>query len=308
VNKICSQCGAVLSKGVRTCIFCDSPESYPEGESSQSTQGNLALHAKADEEWRGELNQRLQAYRARRRKVSAREGQTELPFESHASAGPESVAVEVFPQSDETLPASDAFAFTVAIGRPPRKQEAVETRLLIDVSLPPKREESLPELPAESVTRVHSGLFPVASIEERRGAALVDAACLAFAYGGFLALFSSLGGHFTLSKLSAAVCFFTFAFVYVQYFGLFTVFGGTTPGMMVRGLQVASFSGESPTSRQYFLRALGYMLSAGTLFLGFLWAIWDEDALTWHDRLSRTYLTSPEILAESDATTAAAAR
>ncbi|HKM81253.1 MAG TPA: RDD family protein [Candidatus Acidoferrum sp.] len=306
MNKICSQCGAVLSKGARTCIFCDSPESYPEGEDSHSTQGNLALHAKADKEWRGELNQRLQAYRARRRKAGAGEGQTELPFESHASAGPENVAVEVFPQSDEMVPGSDDFAFTVAIGRPPRKQEAVETRLLIDVSLPPNREESLPELLAESETRVCSGLFPVASIEERRGAALVDAACLAFAYGGFLALFGSLGGHFTLSKLSAAVCFFTFAFVYVQYFALFTIFGGTTPGMMVRGLQVASFSGESPTSRQYFLRALGYLLSAGTLFLGFLWAIWDEDALTWHDRLSRTYLTSPEILAESDATTAAA--
>ena len=296
----------MLSKGARTCIFCDSPESYPEGEDSHSTQGNLALHAKADKEWRGELNQRLQAYRARRRKAGAGEGQTELPFESHASAGPENVAVEVFPQSDEMVPGSDDFAFTVAIGRPPRKQEAVETRLLIDVSLPPNREESLPELLAESETRVCSGLFPVASIEERRGAALVDAACLAFAYGGFLALFGSLGGHFTLSKLSAAVCFFTFAFVYVQYFALFTIFGGTTPGMMVRGLQVASFSGESPTSRQYFLRALGYLLSAGTLFLGFLWAIWDEDALTWHDRLSRTYLTSPEILAESDATTAAA--
>jgi len=306
VNKICSQCGAVLSKGVRTCIFCDSPESYPEGEGSHSTQGNLALNAKADKEWRGELNQRLQAYRARRRKAGAGEGQTELPFESHASAGPENVAVEVFPQSDETVTGSDDFAFAIAIGRPARKQEVVETRLLIDVSLPPKREESLPELPVESETRVCSGLFPVASIEERRGAALVDAACLAFAYGGFLALFGSLGGHFTLSKLSAAVCFFTFAFVYVQYFGLFTIFGGTTPGMMVRGLQVASFSGESPTPRQYFLRALGYMLSAGTLFLGFLWAIWDEDALTWHDRLSRTYLTSPEILAESDATTAAA--
>ncbi len=296
----------MLSKGARTCIFCDSPESYPEGEGSHSTQGNLALHAKADKEWRGELNQRLQAYRARRRKAGAGEGQTELPFESHALAGPENVAVEVFPQSDEMVPGSDDFAFTVAIGRPPRKQEAVETRLLIDVSLPPNREESLPELPAESETRVCSGLFPVASIAERRGAALVDAACLAFAYGGFLALFGSLGGHFTLSKLSAAVCFFTFAFVYVQYFALFTIFGGTTPGMMVRGLQVASFSGESPTSRQYFLRALGYLLSAGTLFLGFLWAIWDEDALTWHDRLSRTYLTSPEILAESDATTAAA--
>ncbi|MGB2675665.1 MAG: RDD family protein [Candidatus Acidiferrum sp.] len=308
MNKICSQCGAVLSKGVRTCIFCDSPESYPEGEGSHSTQGNLALNAKAEGEWRGELNQRLQAYRARRRKAGVGEGQTELPFESHVSAGPENVAVEEFPPSDETFPERDDFAFTVAIGRPPRKQEPVETRLLIDVSLPPEREEALPELPAESVTRVCSGVFPVASLEERRAAAVVDAACLAFAYGGFLALFGSLGGHFTFSKLSATVCFFTFAFVYVQYFGLFTIFGGTTPGMMVRGLQVASFSGENPTPKQYLQRALGYMLSAGTLFLGFLWAIWDEDGLTWHDRLSRTYLTLPETLAESDATDAAAAR
>jgi uncharacterized RDD family membrane protein YckC len=301
----------VLAKGARACVFCDSPESYPEGEDSHSTQGNLALNAKADEEWRGELNQRLQAYRARRRKVAAREGQTELPFESLDASGPENVAVEVFSQPEETAQERDDFAFTVAIGRPPRKQEAVETRLLIDVSVPPERPEqkvALPELPAESGTRVSSGMFPVASIEERRGAALVDAACLAFAYGGFLALFGSLGGHFTFSKLSAAVCFFTFAFVYVQYFGLFTIFGGTTPGMMVRGLQVSSFSGESPTSKQYMLRALGYMLSAGTLFLGFLWAIWDEDALTWHDRLSRTYLTSPEILGETDVTQATATR
>lgn len=298
----------MLSKGVRACNFCDSPESYPEGEDSHSTQGNLALNAKADGEWRGELTQRLQAYRARRRKAGVGDGQTELPFESHGSAGPEDVAVEEFPPSEETFPERDDFAFTVAIGRPPRKQEPVETRLLIDVSLPPKRAETLPELPAESVTRVCSGVFPVAPIEERRAAAVVDAACLAFAYGGFLALFGSLGGHFTFSKLSAAVCFFTFAFVYVQYFALFTIFGGTTPGMMVRGLQVASFSGENPTAKQYLQRALGYMLSAGTLFLGFLWAIWDEDDLTWHDRLSRTYLTLPEALADSDATDAAAAR
>lgn len=308
MNKICSQCGAVLSKGVRTCIFCDSPESYPEGEGSHSTQGNLALRAKANGEWRGELNQRLQAYRARRRKTSTAEGQTELPFDIRASVEPENVAVEEFPPSDQTFTERDDFAFTVAIGRPPRKQEPVETRLVIDVSLPPKQEKALPELPAESVTRTYSGVFPVASIEERRAAAVVDAACLAFAYGGFLALFGSLGGHFTFSKLSAAVCFSTFAFVYVQYFGLFTVFGGTTPGMMVRGLQVVSFSGDNPTARQSVQRALGYMLSAGTLFLGFIWAIWDEDALTWHDRLSRTYLTSPEILSESDATDAAAAR
>ena len=38
------------------------------------------------------------------------------------------------------------------------------------------------------------------------------------------------------------------------------------------------------------VRSSGYILSAGTFFLGFFWAWWDEDALTWHDRLSRTYL------------------
>ena len=148
----------------------------------------------------------------------------------------------------------------------------------------------------------------MATLDERRGAAAIDAACLAFAYGGFLALFGSLGGHFTFSKLNAAVYFFTFAFVYLQYFGLFTIFGGTTPGMMIRGLQVATFSGEEPTLRHLLMRASGYILSAGTLFLGFLWALWDEDALTWHDRLSGTYLRTPELFAELDESHTVASR
>jgi len=90
----------------------------------------------------------------------------------------------------------------------------------------------------------------------------------------------------------------TFAIVYLQYFALFTTFGGTTPGMMLRGLQVVSFSGEPPTPRQMLLRSAGYMLSAGTFFLGFLWVMWDEDELAWHDRLSRTYLSPIQTLAE----------
>jgi uncharacterized RDD family membrane protein YckC len=81
---------------------------------------------------------------------------------------------------------------------------------------------------------------------------------------------------------------------------LFTIFGGTTPGMMLRGLQVVSFSGETPTPRQMLLRSAGYVLSAGTFFLGFLWSIWDEDSLTWHDRMSHTYLTSAQSFADAE--------
>jgi len=254
------------------------------------------LHSSGEEEWRGELNQRLQAYRARRRKAFPTEAQTELPFESHRVES--SVAVQTEEQQVIAHDPKGDFAFTIAIGRPPQKAEPDDARLMIDVSLPPLSEdqEEAPEAPEEPP----SDLYPVATLRERRCAALIDAACLAFAYGGFLALFGSLGGQFTLSKLSAVVCFSTLAFVYVQYFGLFTIFGGTTPGMMVRGLQVASFTGEAPTAKQLFWRTAGYMISAGTFFLGFFWALWDEDAMTWHDRLSRTYLAVPETFADAE--------
>jgi len=256
----------------------------------------LALHPSLEEEWRGELNQRLQAYRARRRKATPNKAQTELPFELRQSDAVVGLQTEE-PSTDAHHPKDD-FAFTIAIGRPPRKAEPEDTRLLIDVSLPPLSEDK--EAAPESLETSSSQLYPAASLRLRRHAALIDGACLAFAYGGFLALFGSLGGHFTLSKLSAMVCFSTFAFVYVQYFGLFTIFGGTTPGMMVSGLQVAGFSGEPPTARQLFWRAVGYMISAGTFFLGFFWALWDEDALTWHDRLSQTYLGVPETFADAE--------
>jgi len=299
VNTICSQCGSVLASGELSCRFCDSTEDLRLPEGKKATQGNLALRARVHEEWRGELNQRLQAYRARRRKSPFNEAQTALPFEDDGPARPNEVAIEVEDRPWQARPAvADDFAFTIAIGRIAKPSEPADPRVVIDVSVPPQLETPAPQAEPEPLPPQQNGLFPVASIDERQRALLIDAACLAFAYGGFLALFGSLGGHFTLSKLSATVCFCTFAFVYLQYFGLFTIFGGSTPGMMISGIQVASFTGDMPTPRQYMLRALGYLLSAGTCFLGFLWVLWDEDGLTWHDRLSNTYLARIEPLGE----------
>ena len=133
--------------------------------------------------------------------------------------------------------------------------------------------------------------FPVASLPERRQAALLDGALLLFSYGGMLALFTVLGGHFGLDKLDLFVAGATFALFYAQYFALFTIFGGSTPGMMLRRLRVVSFDGSMPTSRQMAWRSFGYLVSAGTCMLGFLWAVWDEDHLCWQDRISQTYLT-----------------
>jgi uncharacterized RDD family membrane protein YckC len=236
--------------------------------------------------WRGELAARMDAYRSRRRKNAPNSAQSRLPFEDH-SADQHGRVVTV---ADAAVPAEKDFSFTIAIGRnspPPEKRDA---RMEIDVSVPLESRGKEKPAPANGELAEQYGLYPVASLDERRWAALIDYACLLFAYGGFLALFGSMGGQFTLSKLSAAVYGATFGIVYLHYFALFTIFGGTTPGMMFRGLQVTSFTGDPPTPRQMLLRSAGYILSAGTFFLGFFWAWWDEDALTWHDRLSRTYL------------------
>ncbi|HKN75320.1 MAG TPA: RDD family protein [Candidatus Acidoferrum sp.] len=221
--------------------------------------------------------------------------QSKLPFEEPTADPPVHVSVGV---AEPPAMAEEDFAFTIAIGRNAATRE--EARMVIDVSLPAAAGQGFEQAPASDVRSEQAGLYPVASIDERRIAGLIDAGCLLFAYGAFLTLFGSLGGQFTFSKLSAAVCVATFVIVYLQYFALFTVFGGTTPGMMLRGLQVVSFSGESPTPRQMLWRSVGYMLSAGTFFMGFLWAMWDEDALTWHDRLSHTYLCPARTFADID--------
>jgi uncharacterized RDD family membrane protein YckC len=83
----------------------------------------------------------------------------------------------------------------------------------------------------------------------------------------------------------------TLALFYGLYFALFTLFSGATPGMMLRGLHLVTFDGEDPLMRQLVWRRFGYLVSAATMTLGFLWAYWDDDHLCWHDRISRTHLT-----------------
>jgi uncharacterized RDD family membrane protein YckC len=155
----------------------------------------------------------------------------------------------------------------------------------------PRREASQPGFGASP-----GSLFPIVPLGPRRKAAMLDIALLLFSYGGMLALFWALGGRIGFDKLDVVVTVATLGLFYAQYFALFTIFGGCTPGMMLCRLRVMSFDGGMPTSRQMVWRSFGYLISAATCFLGFLWALWDEDRLCWHDRISRTYLTRIEEL------------
>jgi uncharacterized RDD family membrane protein YckC/ribosomal protein L40E len=272
--------------------------------------------------WQSELANRVEAYRNRRRKVSPNAAQTRLPFSDPVAQRASAVAankVTTVPVAEHSVTAipepqpiscepsksyDDDFAFTIAIGRIASKPHTADGRMMIDVSNSSDADASGEET-NELTERTHAGLYPVAPLGDRQLAGIIDAACLLFAFGGFVALFGSLGGQLTLSKMNAAVYLMALSVVYFQYFALFTVFGATTPGMMFRGLQVMSFSGDTPTPRQMLLRSAGYMLSAGMCFIGFLWALWDEDQLTWHDRMSKTYLSSAQTYAEVESRSAA---
>ena len=133
--------------------------------------------------------------------------------------------------------------------------------------------------------------FPVAPLAQRLRAGAMDAALLLFSYGGFVALFASLGGRFTLSTTGLVVVAAMFGLFCVQYVALFAFFGGATPGMMLCGLVLVNFDGGTPKSRQLLWRVLGYVICGATAMLGFLWALWDENHLAWYDRTSRTYPT-----------------
>jgi uncharacterized RDD family membrane protein YckC len=269
------------------CCSCDAPlgafgRSPVSRRMATPTEGNLAV----EPEWRREVSSRLQEYRARRRGGATAELQTALPFEAVSPPALSSSSARAHvsaPAPPKQIPGSHTHRherFEISI--PKAETASAAGHAHWHVTSPP------------SAVSSHASLYAVASLSNRRRAAFVDAVLLVFSYGGMLALFTVLGGHIGLNKPDLAVAGATFALFYAQYFALFTVFGGSTPGMMLRGLRVVSFGGGIPTSRQMAWRSFGYLISAGTCFLGFVWALWDEDQLCWQDRISETYLTPIE--------------
>lgn len=64
----------------------------------------------------------------------------------------------------------------------------------------------------------------------------------------------------------------------------------STPGMKYARIQLVTFEGLTPKRAQRWGRMLALLVSAVPAGLGIAWALFDDDHLCWHDRLSKTYL------------------
>ena len=131
-----------------------------------------------------------------------------------------------------------------------------------------------------------------ASLEDRIMAGIFDLALIVAAFAVFVLVFVACTAHPPTGKpalLGAGLVLAGFCMLY-QY--LFFKYAEGTPGMRYAKIALCTFDDENPTRKAMCRRVLFLLLSAAPLGLGFAWAWFDPDRLTWHDRLSRIYQRS----------------
>jgi uncharacterized RDD family membrane protein YckC len=307
--------GADSSAASSDASVSNATKSAP-SKSAGTAVGNLTL----EPDWREEVSDRVKSYRARRKHSNGgnADSQNDLPFETEINDliedGPPSPASLDEEQYDDPLQATLAAAAarmemeSGQSGAASANDEAAFTHadafqpLLIDVSRPPESSaDSEQEFFTADQERREPLLVPVADLTLRRRAGIVDVCCIFLAFAGVFGLFLAAGGQMPAAKSDWLVLGLIAGLLYAQYFTLFTMMGGATPGMMLAGLRLVNFDGSAPAPGQLMWRSFGYLISGGTAFLGFLWTLWDEDHLSWHDRMSQTYITSMDDVSEAAA-------
>jgi uncharacterized RDD family membrane protein YckC len=268
--------------------------------------------------WRQELSERVQSFRQRRarlRNESSWEENLDFEFERIETGAPLEPAVEKTLEFPQNAPSIDAEIAPRAALEDEVRRSAAETQKrldevfeMLDSALPQAEEVAIePTLGADdrleivvgpsdleapaAASRLGLPTLPVAPMGRRFLAGLLDGLVLLLGGGLFAFIFWRAGGHLTpVPSNLAVVAVIAIIFVWA-YFGLFTALTFTTPGLSWMGIEVRKMEGGPPAPRESFLRAFGYLVSFSALMIGFFWALVDSDGLTWHDRISGTFLT-----------------
>jgi uncharacterized RDD family membrane protein YckC len=269
----CTYCGCRNADGEHRCRRCGRRSGDRPGELALPTQGALAAVAQVAPQAPRALNL---ARAVQRPLFQERPESNVIPFEAFAPA-----RVPARPRRPES-------------GKAAAKQQP--RRSARSVSEAQGSLDFLPAMPAQTRTlgtTVEAVIFceaPVATPLHRAVAAALDWSMVLIGYGLFLLAFSQAGGQFVLTRSNLTV--FAAALPLVAFtYGLFwTVAGSETAGMRWARLRLTTFDGFAPEPRHRVLRFAGSCLSFCTV-VGSLWALADEESLTWQDHISRTFPT-----------------
>jgi len=133
---------------------------------------------------------------------------------------------------------------------------------------------------------------PVAPPAHRLIAAAFDAAMVLLGVGLFLGIFYLSGGALVFTRQTIPLLGSVVAVLSLFYRFMWCIAGGDTPGMRFAGLRLVDFDGRLPDREQRSVRQVASLLSLVSAGLGLVWALVDEEKLTWHDHISKTFPTS----------------
>jgi len=136
---------------------------------------------------------------------------------------------------------------------------------------------------------------PVATPMHRCVASAIDAAMITLGFGIVVITFQSLGGSFGQGKMLWIGMGAVLALISMLYGLVWAIAGRETAGMQFADLQLITFDGFPLDARSRALRFASTWLSFCSGGVGLLWAVADEENLTWHDHISKTFPTIREV-------------
>jgi uncharacterized RDD family membrane protein YckC len=167
--------------------------------------------------------------------------------------------------------------------RPDLNQQALEF-------LPPA-----PHGPKTLPTSVESAIYcdaEAASLGSRVAASMLDKGLIAVALAIFVWIFHYfVGGEIVLDRHLAPYYIALVAAIAFFYRALWAIAGGETTGMRWVRLRLLNFDGQPPDARERLLWFAASYLSLLAAGAGLLWCLVDEEHLTWHDHISKTFPT-----------------
>ncbi len=186
---------------------------------------------------------------------------------------------EVDPGTISTQPAS------------PAAEEPAPAWMRPDWSSIELEEQSRQELPEEPAPQTSlPTAVQLAPLSRRLLAFIVDASLIVAAFLGAAALVVSYGKAVPGPRALEFGTAVALLMIGAAYLSLFFTLANATPGMKYAGIDLTTFDGQSPSRAQRLRRLRTMLLSVSPLGLGLIWALFDDAHLTWHDRLSKTYL------------------
>jgi uncharacterized RDD family membrane protein YckC len=158
----------------------------------------------------------------------------------------------------------------------------------------------IPAAPAKNrklKTDVDAQVFcdsPVATPTHRFVASAIDAAFIFIGFGVTVLSFELMGGSFGAGRMFWTGLGSTLVLVAAFYGLIWAIAGRETAGMRFTDLQLITFDGFPLDGRSRALRFASSWLSFCSGGLGLIWAMADEESLTWHDHISKTFPTIRE--------------